>query len=111
MARSQIQNPLTADGRSDHLTIKNTPRQNGSNITKTVFVTGTFGSGTATLQASIDSGVTWFDVTNASGAVEFTENSGVNIDIASDPQNPVIVAINLAGATSPNLILTVFDAS
>ena len=109
--RYEIESALTANGRSDTLTVKNSPRGNGSNITKTIFVTGDFRTGTATLQATLDDGTTWFNVTNASGNVEFTEDSGVNIDIASDAENPVKVAINLTGATSPNLILTVFDAA
>ena len=111
MARAAIEPNLTADGRSQALPIKNTPRGSGATNEKTVSVTGTFGGGTATLQMS-ENGTIWFDVLDAAGAaVTFTANKAVNVKINSDPQNPVQLSINLAGATNPDLSMKIYNAS
>ena len=74
--------------------------------------TGTFGGGTATLQASPDGGTTWVDVLDqASTAITFTANKAVNVEVASDGLQPVRLSINLTGSTSPNLSFVIFDGS
>lgn len=111
MAKSQTP-AVTADGRSGEITLYNRPRGGGASLKKTIFITGTFGSGTATLQISDDGGTDYVDVLdNVGAAVTFTANKAVNVEIASDAVDPVLLTFNLAGATSPNLVMTVYDAS
>ena len=103
---------ITADGRTAGIRIYNRPRSSGAATKKTLFVGDTFGGGTATLQISNDGGTTYGNFFDESGAaVTFTNaKGGTTLDIPSDDRNPVLVAVNLAGATSPNLTLTVYDA-
>ena len=79
-----------------------------------VYVFGTFGSGTVTLQASPDGGTTFIDIPDAIGSsITFTANGMTNFelygnaDIDSDEQ--VIIRLALAGATSPSITYIVND--
>lgn len=59
----------------------------------TLSVWGTFGSGTAKLQRSVDNS-TWIDVSGAS----FTANGQINFECAA-----CYLRVNLAGSTTPSL--------
>jgi hypothetical protein len=72
----------------------------GSSSIKTVAVTGTFSSGTAALQMSVDGGLTWFAVTNSAGAVTFAANGAQNIVLIGDPSGDVQVRISVSGSSS-----------
>ena len=113
---SRYQTPeLTADGRSGTQSLNNTPRGGGASLKKTVAVIGDFGGGTATLQQSLDNGVTWFDVldteTPVRGAIIFEENKSLKVEIASDALNPTLLSINLVNSTNPSLIFYIHDAT
>lgn len=110
MARNQTA-ALTADGRSEAIRIYNARGRGGGAVLQTVVVQGSsFGGGTATLQITADEGTTWIDVTDDTGtAVTFTANGARNTTIASDAENPLELSINLAGATSPNISLIVYQ--
>jgi len=81
---------LTANG--DTEPIQNTAKDN----TGTLFVSGTFGTGTVKLQASPDA-ETWFDV-DTPAAVSFTAAGYKNFEIKAG-----YFRLNLSGATSPNI--------
>lgn len=99
---------LTADGRTTAFPYINT-RADG-NIWATVFVYGTFGSGTATVQVSPDAGTTWIDVEDDGGSVvSFTADGARNVRLASDAGEPVLISVDLSGATSPDLTVDIFQ--
>lgn len=68
----------------------------GGKGTFTVF--GTFGSGTAKLQRSVDDGTTWIDVTSAS----LTADGQINFEFSACK-----LRTNLAGATGPSLTIEI----
>ena len=77
----------TVDGQSATLT--------GHGGTGNVEVDGTFGSGTLTLQYSVDGGTTWLTV---SAAPTFTANGTANFSLP-----PCDIRTDLSGSTSPDL--------
>lgn len=100
---------LTADGRSTAFPMYQA-RSGGDSSLKEIYVQGTFGSGTATLQVSADGGTTWVDATDDNGtSITFAANGVRNVQISSDAQAPVLISINLAGSTSPDLNLIIFE--
>lgn len=81
-----------------------------SRQTYTLFVTGTFGSGTAALYTSPDGGTTSVAIKDATGtAVSFTVNGMTNFELMSDPSSPIVVQVTLTGATNPSLTLALFS--
>lgn len=66
---------------------------NRGQLVATLQVTGTFGSGTVTLQVSFDNGVTWSNHTGMS----FTAAGANTISLAAG----ALIRISLTGATSP----------
>jgi len=79
----------------------------GSSSIKTVAVTGTFDSGTAALQMSVNGGGTWFAVNNSAGAVTFTANGAQNATLIGDPSGNVQLRISVSGGSNAALTLTV----
>ena len=102
MAR-HVTSAVTANGRSELITLISRRAGGGDAINFTAGVQGTFGAGTATLQISFDDGTTWIDVTNDSGtAIAFTANGARNVTVSGvaavkDPQ--IELSFNLTGAT------------
>jgi len=77
----------------------------------TVYVFGTFGGGTVTLQSSPDGGTTFIDVPDSTGAATtLTANGMVNFELFSDAEEPIELNLNLAGATAPSLTYVLFDS-
>jgi hypothetical protein len=79
---------LAADGQSDSVA--------WSGGFGTVIVAGTWGGGTAKLQASPDNGTTWVDVGTD---VTFTANGMGNFQLPPG----VLLRLDLSGATNPDL--------
>lgn len=106
--------PLTADGRSTTVSLNS--RRDGSGdgeITKTVFLTGTFGGGTATIQVSPDGGTTWVDALDSGlNVAAFTSDGYANITLQGTEAGakvPALLSVDLASSSSPDLDITVFD--
>lgn len=73
----------------------------------TVYVQGTFGSGTVSLVISRDGQNTWIPVKDQTGsAIAFTSNGAVNYEVAFNDQTNVA-----AGAVAAELGLTVTGSS
>jgi len=95
---------VTADGNSTEITWKQSRKEAPNRAT--LWVIGTFDSGTVTLQSSPDGGTTFVDVPDAVGAaVAFTSDGMTNIELYGN-QNPipgeqVKLRLVLAGAGSP----------
>lgn len=68
----------------------------------TVAVFGTFGSGTAKLQASFDQGSTWVDV---GLDTQFTADGIGNFDLPGG----VLLRVDLSGSSSPSLTVNIAD--
>lgn len=80
----------------------------------TLYVYGTFGSGTASLLVSPDGGGTYINVTDSLGNnIAFTANGVVNFELYGngDPiaNKTVKLRLTLAGATSPDLNYVIDD--
>jgi hypothetical protein len=78
----------------------------------TVFVYGTFGSGTLKLQASPDGGTTKIDLPNLSGtAISVTANGIYNIQLGNGNAlgADIILYAVLTGATNPSLTVAIYD--
>lgn len=101
-----LRETVSADGNSTAVTWesrrKDTPNRG------TVWAYGTFGGGTASLEASPDGGTTWVAILDQSGtAITFTANGVVNFELYAD-QDPIAanktkIRLTLAGATAPTL--------
>lgn len=76
--------------------------------TYTCIVYGTFGSGTVTVKVSAD-GSTYVNMIDDGSTVTFTEGAGENFQVNSDEMNPVYLGFTLAGATSPNITIKIYD--
>ena len=103
---------LTANGNVD-VTWK-TMREDTNNV-GSVFITGTFGGGKATVQASADGGTTFTTLQDTTGAdMAYTSAKVANffLNAGGDPVSgrQVIVRVSLSGSTSPDLDVVVFDA-
>jgi len=96
---------LTADGSTTGRKIYNS--RMGKEDTYNVYVFGTFGSGTVTVETSPDSGTTYVSV--GSDGV-FTANGQVQLTLKSDAETPVLIRATIAGSTSPDVDITLFDA-
>lgn len=92
MATELFKHNLTADGQ--------TPEVNWPGGTGTFAVYGTFGSGTAKLQVSLNEGSTWLDVGTDT---EFTANGIGNYEL---PPGSLLRA-DLSGATDPDLTVDI----
>lgn len=87
---------LTADGNTANILLGHKP------TTVTMFGDGTWGSGTAKLQYTMDGGTTWYD------AGSLTADGGARFDNTN--VGATIFRINLAGATSPDLNFWVIES-
>ena len=87
---------FSADGNSATV---NWPGGTGS-----MFVEGTWGSGTATLQYSIDSGSNWASVTDGTTTASLTADGVVTFTLGECD-----LRINLGGSTSPTLRYQISD--
>ncbi len=107
-----VNQTLAADGNVD---FDWKPHRREVPLRATIFVYGDFGSGgTATLQASPDGGTTYIDVPDATGAATaFTANGMANFELYANGDviaaNRVNIRIALAGSTSPDLDIRIFD--
>ena len=78
----------------------------------TVFVTGSFGSGTVTIQASPDGGTTKVTLRDVAGTiVSITDNDVYNIRLgyAGKLGEEIQLYATIAGATTPDVDVTSFD--
>lgn len=76
----------------------------------TIWVYGTFSSGTVALQGSPDSGTTFIGLTdNTNTAVTFTANGSRNLSLCNDPGVPIKLRFALTGAGSPSLTYKIYD--
>lgn len=78
----------------------------------TVFATGTFGSGTLTLQASPDGGTTKVTLKDVGGTtVSITADDVYNIRLgyAGKLGEEIKIYATMQGATNPNVVVTAFD--
>lgn len=107
---NKVVNSISADGQTLLGTSGKWYASRGERLARaTLFVTGDFGSGTVTLQASPDNGTTWVGVPDAAGnTVSFTANGIINFELFSNPENPVMLRYNLAGSSSPAITCTLF---
>lgn len=81
-----------------------------SRQTYTLFVTGTFGSGTAAVYASPNGGTTSVALKDSSGtAISYTANGMTNFELMSDPISPIVLQVTLTGATNPSLTIALFS--
>ena len=71
----------------------------------TVHAVGTFDSGTLTIETSPDG--TNFTSVGANGV--FTAANQVDLSILSDSDDPVLIRATLAGATSPDIDIFLYD--
>jgi hypothetical protein len=70
----------------------------------TLWVSGTFGGGTAVLEASRDNGTTWLALDQGgTTATTFTANGMGNFQISGTYK----MRVRLSGATSPNIFVAV----
>jgi len=109
--RTKVAN-LTANGRSEPITV-NIARSDGeAALTTTVFAFGTFGSGTLALEVSPDGGSTWIPVTESGIAVALTSDGVRNVKTQSSSGNssnngeadfPVTISVILSGSTAPTI--------
>lgn len=80
---------FTADGNSPEFTMRGPIR---------LSLTGTFGGGTATLQAKVPQTTTFIDVVNGA----FTSPTDKRIDWPKAAKT--VVRVNVSGSTTPNLL-------
>jgi len=99
---------VTTNTESSTITLIN-PRSGGDSVFKTIGIQGTFGSGTATLEVTIDGGTTWIPFTSAGAAVEYTVNDVRNMRVCSDAKEPIKLRFALTGATTPSIQMIVYD--
>lgn len=88
-------------------------RRESQSYAASVFVQGSFGSGTATLQVSPDGGTTKYTIVDAAGEdAVFSANGYTNFVLGGGSENigeaPQIY-VNLAGASGANLNVILFD--
>jgi hypothetical protein len=106
-----LRETLTGNGSTSGANIVNP--NNGTDIFQTVSASGTFGSGTLTIEQSVDGGSTWFDVTDSVGTVTFTADGAVRTFLLgnNDPVAAEQIQIRgtLAGSTSPSLTVVIAD--
>lgn len=77
-----------------------------------IFVFGTFGGGTVSIQASPDNGTTFITLNNEAGtAATFTANGMMNLKTGVNDklEGDLILYASIATATNPSLTVTVFD--
>ena len=75
----------------------------------TVYLSGTFGSGTITAFINVD-GTNDIPIKDAGGvAVSRTADDMFNFEANSDPQDPAKLIITMAGSTNAALNLNVYD--
>jgi len=103
--------PITANG-NYYLGRINKKRDNGYWL-GTLFVQGTFGSGTVTFGVSLDRGTTIIPINDLTqNVVSFTGNGLFNLEFGNSSRGfgdaPMLYAI-VSGATSPNLIAGFYD--
>lgn len=101
-----ISTTITADG-SETNNLKNI-RAKDRNV-YTVYVSGTFGSGTVTAFLQAD-GTNNIPILDAGGtAISLTADGMFNFEAQSDENYPVKLVITLAGATTPSINLNVYN--
>lgn len=100
---------ITADGSTQLAVIqrrKDAPRWMG-----TVSLSGTFGSGTYTLQWSPDGGTTKISIPDANGTTGYTAATVLNLDLGNGSHltdSPILYVL-CAGSTNPSVTVTLFD--
>ncbi len=102
---------LTANGDTLLARVK-TPRNDSGGFGASIFIYGTFDSGTATVQVSPDGGTTKFTVKDQSGSdIAPTANfySNFELGIANVNGEELEIYVNLAGATSPDITVDLYD--
>lgn len=104
---------VTISGNGD-TQICNIKRPSGAdNWVGTVFIYGTFGSGTITLQLSPNAGTTKITAKDSSGtAVTATANDIRVIPVSgtgSSNSENISIWVNMAGSTSPSVTVEVWD--
>jgi len=73
-------------------------------------VYGTFGGTSLELQKSPDGGTTWIAIPDAAGdPVTFTAQGTINFEVFTDPNNPVLLALNATGGTGISITAVVWD--
>ena len=111
-----INETVSADGNTD-ATWKGLRKETPNRATVWVFGGGgnDFGSGTVTLQASPDSGTTFFDILDQTGtAITFTADGFANFELqgnsdASKVGEQVVIRLALTGSTSPTIKYIIDD--
>ena len=97
---------LTANGR-ESLRLYNHPTGQANRVS--YIASGTFDSGTVSVQLSPDAGSTWVDNIDNGSPVAFTAADARAIEANSDSNAPVVLGFNLTGATSPSITIKVYD--
>jgi hypothetical protein len=105
---------LTADGSTAWADIVN-PNNGGTPFQMVSAAGSGFGSGTATVEMSIDGGTTAFDVTDSAGAVAFTANGAVRT-FALGNNNPAAanqtkMRVTMTGSTTPSVKIVIADVN
>jgi hypothetical protein len=106
-----VDSNLTVNGSTEEGTIINP--NNGVSPFQVVYASGSFGGGTLTVEISNDGGTSWFDATNSVGAVTFTASGAERLFLLGNANNvlakKIKVRCTLAGATSPNINVSIAD--
>lgn len=104
-------NTLSAQNTSVLVAKANKPRS-ADTYYASIFVSGTFGNGTVSLQGSPDGGTTKITLADANGdAMTFTANGMKNVSLgcANKISEELEIYASIATATSPAISIAVFD--
>jgi hypothetical protein len=103
---------ITADG-ATAICVIDRRRSDANNWQGTIFIGGTFGSGTVKVQFSPDGGITKFDASDWSGNPMYTSENAmfVNQPMSNGDRNQDYITLYavMSGSTSPSVTVTVFD--
>lgn len=93
---------FTADGQSSVFKVVQ-PKRASDNVTITLAAQGPFGSGTVSLQFSLDDGTTWNTITDGTTAATLTAAGMINHTHSPFGTTDIDYRLDLNGSTSPDI--------